>query len=1044
MKMTDMQSMAVNTINTNLCVTAGAGTGKTEVLTRRYINILKNGILDRGNEVENIVAITFTKKATNEMKARVKELLLEEKSDEFLKIYEKIDNSNISTIHSICGKIIRENSYYLDIDPKFNIMDEKEYEKILDEVIVNELGNDLIENSLIKLLMKYTKKFDPDEIVKELRMFYNQSRSKIASFELLKKETMDRLDNIKKVNHIDEILEILRYLNKEITGKTSRVYKFTNDIINKKIIFDDMPWTYEFIHSIELGSNKNYEETLLELKILADETIRSHEADYKDLYNRVLDFFITIDENLKNKKKQLGVLDFNDLEHLTLEILNNETVLQNIQNKFKYIMVDEYQDTNDFQKDIIYKLCSINTQLDRNNLFVVGDPKQSIYGFRGANINVFEDTKLDIENSGGKVIVFEDNFRSKSDIMEPINYIYSYKMKDKYDALTAFNKRDEKENFIYINSEDKDFNIEKEAEVISSYIKKNIQEKDKKPGDYTVLVKSRSKQEIYEKKLEKNKIPYYSLNSTGYFLRPEILDIFNYLELIQDNENELAFLGVMTSPMYGIHKNDIYKLFESNNSITSYKKNNNLSGDLCKQIDDLYNNILKSKEIYRIDGISGLVKYLVEYYNLFEIYNFIKDDYQVQANIYKLIRIAKVYDREGKTLTDFLLDYKTSDEKEGLMQVENEDSDVVKFMTIHGSKGLGFKRTIVPQLNKGNNNIKELFLYHHNHGFAIKISDADVLYNEIRESLKEDGNIERDNVYYVAMTRAKEELVLSSYQRNSGYKKEIDKYLQELINQDKVKSVGGVFEFNEDIDEDAKITNVSENIKDYKYIYDKSNESISFNTLSISMVLEYIKSKESFFDEYYFNYKNFDEIEENEKINLEIPSFLIGNIVHRFAEKYDFNTEKNIVLENVLSEFNVSNKNTDTFKKYIDNYIELNEMSLNNEIYKELEFHYNFEGQIFVGIIDRMEVDYNNNSVKIIDFKLSSLNKQELLKTYKYQLIFYGYVMEKIFTNMDISLELQNIKKNYKIDINFIEEDKLELENYMRKFIYELSNANKY
>lgn len=1060
MNLTNNQKKAVDIIEKNVCVNAGAGTGKTEVLTRRYVNILKNGNLSEGKEVDNIVAITFTKKATNEMKTRVKELIMEESEEKFIRIYEDIDNSNISTIHSLCGKIIRENSYYLDIDPKFQVLDEKISKKILDESIVEVIGEDLENSEFIKKLMLATGEYDPDGVVEHIRNFYLESKSKIEDLENLKYSTIERLENITGKDYSDEIVEELNLVFKLLEEiieekKPKRVIKGYETLLEPKsqqILKGNLKCDFKFLRYIykNLGSYKPVNENYEYIKELIEKTLLYHEKDYKDIYIELFDVLLSIDEKLKDKKNALGSLDFNDLEHLTIKLLKNEKVLSKLQDKYKYIMVDEYQDTNDFQKEIIYKLCSKNSVLDRNNLFVVGDPKQSIYGFRGANINIFDETREDIRNTNGEIIVFSDNFRSKEDIMEPINYIYSRRMKDRYDELKAFNKRNDKNNFVIIKNKDTKLKREYEAEIIASYLKDSIIYDGKKPGDYTILVRSRSGQDVYEEELAKNNIPFYSLNSTGFYSKPEIMDIFNYLELIYDRDNRLMLLGILISPMYAIDENEIYRLFKKLNSDISIKNldeyKNLLSENLFYAIDDLYRKIDELEYLYKYRGISGVLKEIVSYYDLLEKYNYINDDFQSQANIYKLIRIARRYDLEGKNLLEFISDYKTADEKEGLMQVEDEDSDVVKFMTIHGSKGLGFKRTIIPNINKKFVNINDLFLYHYGKGFGIKLKYSPFFYESIKDSINEDAIIEIDNVYYVAMTRAKDELVLGGIGQNSGYKKFVDAEMDNLIQEDRARSIENIIEREEEkslkLESREKLDENLLNLDNFDLIYrEKPDDSLSFNTLSISMVLEYINSKEDFYKNYYYNSKNYEESNIDEDKKMEMPGFLRGEIVHRFAEKYNYGMDKDKLLSEVLNEFNLNDSYKVYFVKFIENFIALNIFD-DKKVHKELEFHFNFKKNVFVGIIDRLEIDELNNTIKIIDYKLSSLNPDMLIKQYKYQLIFYGYVMENIFKDKKIVLEIQNLQKNYKREIEFTDLEKNNLEEVLNRFIDGLNDKS--
>lgn len=1060
MNLTENQKKAVDIIDKNVCVNAGAGTGKTEVLTRRYVNILKNGNLTEGEEVDNIVAITFTKKATNEMKTRVKELVMEEAEEKFIRIYEDIDNSNISTIHSLCGKIIRENSYYLDIDPKFQVLDEKISKKILDEAIVEVIGEDLEKSEFINKLMMATEEYDPDEIVDHIRNFYLESKSKIDDLESLKVSTIERLESIDDKNYIDEIVEELNVvfeLLQDIIEKKNpkRGIKGYNTLLEPKsqqVLKGNLQCDYKFLAYVydNLGSCKAVKENYDYIKELIEKAFIRHEKDYIDTYVQFFDVLLDIDNRIKEKKLALGGLDFNDLEHYTIKLLKNENVLSKLQDKYKYIMVDEYQDTNDFQKEIIYKLCSKDSVLDRNNLFVVGDPKQSIYGFRGANINVFDETREDIKNTGGEIIVFKDNFRSKEDIMDPINEIYSRRMEGRYDKLEAFNKRDDKNNFVIINNDDSKLNREYEAKIVASYLKDNIIYNDKKPGDYTILVRSRSGQDLYEKELSENNIPFYSLNSTGFFSEPEVMDIFNYLELIYDRDNRLALLGVLVSPVYGIDENEIYSLFTNLEDeicikdIEEYK--NLLTENLYNSIFDLYQKIDELEFLYKYRGISGIINEIINYYNLLEKYNYINDDYQSQANIYKLIRISRKYDLEGKNLLEFINDYKLADEKEGLMQIEDEDSNVVKFMTIHGSKGLGFKRTIVPNINKKFVVVKDLFLYHYKKGFGIKLKYAPAFYADIKKCIEEDSVIEMDNVYYVAMTRAKDELVLGAVGRKSAYKSFIYDEMNYLIKEDKARLIENVIEKDEEKSLTLKTRESLDenllNLDNFDLIYkQKPDDSLSFNTLSISMVLEYINSEEDFYKNYYYKSKKYEESNIDEDKKMEMPGFLRGEIVHRFAEKYELGMDKDKLLTEVLNEFNLNDTYKVYFVNFVENFIYLNDFG-EKEVHKELEFHFNFKNNTFVGIIDRLEIDEKSNTIKIIDYKLSSLNKSMLIKKYKYQLIFYGYVMEHIFKDKKIILEIQNLQKKYKEEIEFNDFEKNNLEDILDRFIDGLNNES--
>src|SRR5699024_11178786 len=205
-----------------------------------------------------------------------------------------------------------------------------------------------------------------------------------------------------------------------------------------------------------LGSSKKELEKQNRLKELLSEILLGKEKENLWLYKSILNVLIDIDKIYDRMKREEGGLYYNDLQNKVLYLLDNEAIRKKYQNRFKYFMIDEFQDTNELQKNIFYKLASDKKPLDKENLFIVGDPKQSIYGFRGADIDVFYDTMEDISKyDSDAIITLKRNYRSVDTVLNFVNSIFSNLMKDKYDELTAFNQSKNKIDVEIIDEEPK-------------------------------------------------------------------------------------------------------------------------------------------------------------------------------------------------------------------------------------------------------------------------------------------------------------------------------------------------------------------------------------------------------------------------------------------------------------------------------------------------------------------------------------------------------------------------------------------------------------
>ena len=460
------EQLLAQCLDRHLAITANAGSGKTYVLVKRYLNILMEGMSDlnffydddKPNKVEQIVAITFTKKAASEMRAKViKAIEKELKQDhhknklrQLHRIRESLTYSRISTIHSFCASLLRQFPIEADISPNFiestNIelyrlknnsisdslqrwMDGSNQEqKLLIQNLIIDLSYKTFKSILEKLIdnpfnLKYLYQYyqqDNEEILKNRIVKLNEYHKSFICYNLkkliplLKEIDFNSLKNIDDYHLTMEHFEILSDDNKSFDN----FVEYSDYIKSLKIQLDFFFTQKNTLRSREF-KNKISEKVKAEIELIAgnfisklitEEALINEEFD-NDLINlsRILvNLAIEIEKNYQEEKHNNSLIDFEDLMLKVNELLKNENPREKIKSNIKYLLVDEFQDTNDIQyeiiKSLVPELTSIQDKSNKINLFIVGDAKQSIYGFRNADVRVFQNAIKDIRNLNQKNI----------------------------------------------------------------------------------------------------------------------------------------------------------------------------------------------------------------------------------------------------------------------------------------------------------------------------------------------------------------------------------------------------------------------------------------------------------------------------------------------------------------------------------------------------------------------------------------------------------------------------------------------------------------
>ncbi len=864
MNLTPNQQKALN-IDKHICVTAGAGSGKTTVLVQRYLKILRSGKATP----RQIVAITFTKKAAAEIKARIIEELHDDRNRDIREnCIEEMNTAPISTIHSFCARILREYPFDAKIPASFTIIEGIE-QRLLFQKVIKSTFDDIVSKAenpfysdieyclyrtrnkqyLIDLLSRMVNERSTIESLRQTvyeninnteipQVWYDIFNASILAENQLS-EFLDCLHTILQIargSKVDRIIELKQQIetlsvqNGEseeqrtllieiaglITTSTDTIAK--RDLIGSKVdttvVEDEIQYVVETAKKIK--SAPVYDcNTGIETD---DEFLYKISQSLLQLYDLIL-------KNYQKMKFIQGKLDNEDLQLRTVNLLKNvETVSQNIRGQYEYYMIDEYQDTNELQYELVNLLTN---NLNESNLFIVGDPKQSIYGFRGADVRVFDDTKQKIEEHNGEVISLQENYRSLRDVVGFVNYFFEKQFEGVFEnefevIYEPLNKArvaggNGAVEIILRNEEDE----VSESVFIAQKIKSMIDSKEEiwergdnneyprpiKHGDITILIRARSHLPIIEVALNEFGIPYLTSGGIGFYQRQEIYDFWNYLHfLINPEKNNTSLIGVLRGPAFGISDVEIYEISQVGKD--SFWENTVKYETPTDRLRHAISTLRNHLQIAQRMRLNRLIQTIVHETGMIGAIKSGNKGEQNWANYQKLLELAGTYDGDetGNLLNEFVdyLDILITDEpSEGDAPVE-DSSSAVKIMTIHSAKGKEFPVVILPSLDRSSPQAREPFIDDElGIGFSPlrpekeynKTEPAIVSVMRKRQNLKD--RAEEKRVFYVGVTRAKDRLILSGSINNKGKSRN---KLQDIIKHLEYTNENDIKELNVELD----------------------------------------------------------------------------------------------------------------------------------------------------------------------------------------------------------------------------------------------------
>lgn len=1026
MAWTNEQMKAIYTEGENIIVSAGAGSGKTAVLTERVLEKVKRGI-----SVDNLLILTFTKMAAKEMRERIGDKL---KKEGLTSELTKLDTADITTFDAYALSLVKKYHYYLNVSRDINIIDSSVItlykRKVLNDIF-NELYNDKNEE-FISFINDYCIKDD-----KDIFEFILNINNKL-DLKTDKREYLDNYINIKydEVNidrdindYVNEILKLISSINDYLgyiddSEYLEKMYDVLMPLLNAKD-YDDIKKNISIKLPIARGVSDVTREYKDKIKSTIDDIkkfviydsyddIKRGILSTKDNAKVIIGIIKKLDSIVYDYKVRYNSYEYSDISALAIKLVkDNMEVREEIKNNLNEILIDEYQDTNDVQEEFI-------SYISNNNVYMVGDIKQSIYRFRNANPYIFK-TKYDTysNNIGGIKIDLNKNFRSREEVINNINLLfdrimdndiggadYSLSHRMVYGNLMYKGDGDNREdnNFlVYSYLNDTTFkNNEVEAFIIANDIKDKISNGylsfDKNTNgvrkirysDFAILLDSSKSFTLYKKILEYNGIPTSIVKSVNLTDGEVILVIKNIISFIIkirdnkiDNEFKKLFMSIGRSFLFNIDDNVLFDYFLNNNFRDS---------DIYK----ISYNITKKSDVITLEEIIDVI------IDEFDIYNklFLLGDYN--ANI---LRIEKLKEITSNLIN---LDYDIYDYQKYLddiisnnlrleYSVNDNSTDTVKIMTIHASKGLEFGVCYYGELYN-RFNIREAinkYSYDNKYGIILPYKDK-FLYNTIyhilsyRDYVRENIS-ERIRLFYVALTRAKEKMIFILPSNT----KEGNDYISNVID-NSIRSKYNSF---------ASIMYSLEGItKNYYKNIDINDINLSkgYNMITNSNYKKYLKVVDDkievnsvYIESATKENKTFSKSDIHIVTKEEEDKLLYGRMMHELFECTDFNNLDSL-----------SDSNKKVIKKFLDK-IDI----VNANIYKEYEFIYEEDNITYHGIIDLM-LEYED-SIMIIDYKLKNISDDAYVK----QLNGYKRYIEKLFGKRT-SIYL------YSITLNTLEEIK--------------------
>ncbi len=741
------QQLAAVEARGEVFVSAGAGTGKTSVLVERFVR----AVCDDGLDVGSILVITYTKRAAGELRSRIRARLLELGRVELAR---ELDGAWISTIHGFCNRLLK--TYPLDagLDPRFRELDDAQGAVVRSEAFAAALAEFCAdaEPERLRLLATYR--------AAGLR------RMVIGVYETLRSAGRELVLELGEGTSLPEALERLADAARCVVDD-SAASEVQREAAQRALeLHETAPAADELLDLSGLKARGERAASYVEaLHTVEQAALDAAAARDHALLQTLLGGFAAHYQTAKDRE---SVLDFEDLQLRARDLLKgNERVRSRESLRFRSIMVDEFQDTNRLQCELIDLLAG------HADVFFVGDEFQSIYGFRHADVTVFRERRA----AAKQVLPLTQNYRSRAEVLAVVNELFAGEFGDEFQPLHASSEFPDPvfgppaellvtDKSSYANSEVHWRRAE--ARHIAKRVRELVDSGAAEPGEIVLLFAAGTDAEHYEEELRKAGLRTYRSTGRGYFGQQQVVDLLGYLRLLHNRYDDEALLTVLASPFVGVSNDALVLIRRAASKRPIFT---GIERTLPPELAERDARLLRAFR-QRFDRLAdAMPKLSLEVlcerivadhdYDLAVLARW--DGRRRYANLRKLARLARSYEElrgaDVEGFVRFVADQEAVGAKELEAVAEEEGGDAVRLLTIHAAKGLEFKVVVVADAGRDRQPPAPNEILALSDGrFGFKGTTG---YDEVRAERKRAEDAERLRLYYVAMTRAIDRLIVS-------------------------------------------------------------------------------------------------------------------------------------------------------------------------------------------------------------------------------------------------------------------------------------------
>jgi ATP-dependent helicase/nuclease subunit A len=743
-------------------VSAGAGTGKTTVLVERFVRAVR----DRGLPIDSVLAITYTERAAGELRGRIRRRLAELGRHDLAR---ELDGAWISTIHGFCHRLLKAHPFEAGIDPHFRVLDENQA-----RVLAGEAFEEALE--------AFCASGDPERI--RLLATYRARglrRMLTGVFETLRSAGRDLVleiaDRPALETRIEELREAARCVLEDTAGM-EKAETARGSVARAIDLLERPPAADRLIDLSDLAARggprdrfASYEEARHGVEQAAlDELAARDRGLLEDLLRRFADAYAAA-------KEGESALDFEDLQLNARNLLRDHPAIRERESwRFRSVLVDEFQDTNRLQ-------CELIDLLATEDLFFVGDEFQSIYRFRHADVDVFRERR---EASGG-VLALTENYRSRPEVLDVINHLFSADFGDSFQPLSAAGRFADPafgpavELLVTDKATYKDTGTHwraAEAKHVAARVKDLVDTGEATPGEIVLLFAAGTDAKLYEEALRELGLPTFRATGRDYYHQQQVVDLLAYLRLLHNRYDDEALVTVLASPFVGVSNDALMHLRGAAERRPLFV---GLERSLPAGLSDRDAQLFRAFK-QRYDRLAGLAprlslerlceRIIADHdYDLAVLAQW--DGRRRYANLRKLARLARSYEElrgpDVEGFVRFVREQGTVGASELEAVAEEEGTDVIRLLTIHGAKGLEFKVVVVADAGRhGAARDTDEILCLPDGRLGFRVADPSTGkrrptsdYQEVKEVEDEAAEAERRRLYYVAMTRAIDRLIVS-------------------------------------------------------------------------------------------------------------------------------------------------------------------------------------------------------------------------------------------------------------------------------------------